>query len=307
MGPRIYERLGALTEPIRVRLLCLLEREELTVGELVRVIQLPQSTVSRHLKQLHAQALIGRRAAGTASFFRLANLDAGTRALWSLVRDDVGDAYAEDQQRLETVLALRTLDSRTFFERVGGGWDALRAQLFGEGCLVQALLALLPPDLIVADLGCGTGDALAQLWPYVGRVIGVDREQAMLDAARDRLGPSAGVDLRRGDLADLPLADGEVDAALTMLVLHHVESLPPVYAEVARVLRPGGRWVVLDMAEHEHAEYRQTMGHVHLGFSEERLTALAAGAGLTVCAHRVLPIAPGALGPPLRLAVMRKG
>jgi SAM-dependent methyltransferase len=306
MEPEIYDRLSALAEPTRVRLLALLEGEELTVGELVRVVQLPQSTVSRHLKQLHARGWIDRRAVGTASFFRMGALDAGALALWRVVRDEVADAYPEDQQRLATVLALRMVDSATFFERVGGGWDALRRQLFGDDCVTAALLALLPPDLVVADLGCGTGEALAWLAPAVGRAIGVDREQAMLDAAADRLAALDNVDLRRGELAALPLADGELGAALTMLVLHHVVDLPPVFAEVARALAPGGRWVVLDIDEHDRAEYRQTMGHVHLGFSADTLRALGAAAGLALVAHRVLPPAAGALGPPPCVAVLQK-
>ncbi len=302
MQPAIYKRLSALSDPTRVRLLRLLEGEELTVGELVRVLQVPQPTVSRHLKQLRQQGWVDRRASGTASLFRMGAVDQEARGLWSLVRARVDEAYAEDSARLATVVALRTVDSRTFFERVGGDWDALRRQLFGDGYALPALLSLFPDDLVVADLGCGTGAVLAALAPHVRRVIGVDREQAMLDAARTRVGDSTNVELATGTLDALPIQDASVDAALCMLVLHHVESLAPVFTEVQRILCPGGRLVVLDIDEHDREEYRETMGHVHRGFGADALDALAEAAGLARVSQRVLPVEAEALGPPLRLA-----
>ena len=306
MGPQIYQRLSALADPTRVRLLRLLEGEELTVGELVRVLQVPQPTVSRHLKQLRAQEWVERRADGAASLYRMSAVDTDARALWNHVRDRVGDVYAEDSARLATVLALRRVDSRTFFERVGGHWDALRRQLFGDAHTVPTLVALLADRVVVGDLGCGTGQLVAAVAPYVRRVVGVDREQAMLDAARARLGHATNVSLLRGTLDDLPIDDAALDAALCNLVLHHVAHLPPVFTEAARVLRPGGRLVVLDIDEHDHAEYRDTMGHVHLGFSRRTLDELAAGAGFEAASYRVLPAEPDALGPPLCLAVYHK-
>ncbi len=306
MAPQIYQRLSALADPTRVRLLRLLEGEELTVGELVRVLQVPQPTVSRHLKLLRDQAWVERRAAGTASLFRMGVVDTEARALWSHVRDCVHDAYAEDSARLQTVLALRRVDSQTFFERVGHNWDAVRKQLFGDDHTVPTLVALLADRLVVGDLGCGTGQLVGALAPYVKRVVGVDREQAMLDAARARLGDTENVELLHGTLDALPLADDLLDAALCNLVLHHVEALAPVFAEAARVIRTGGRLVVLDIDEHDHAEYRETMGHVHLGFSGATLGALGAAAGLERASYRVLPAASDALGPPLCLAVFTK-
>ena len=136
-------------------------------------------------------------------------------------------------------------------------------------------------------------------------MIAVDREQVMLDATRARAAGLTNVDTRLGELDALPLQDAEVDVALCMLVLHHVAELAPVFDEVARVLRPGGSLVVLDLDEHERAEYRSTMGHEHQGFSRQRLERLAAGAGLRLRSHRLLPPDPEALGPCLFLAVLR--
>ncbi|MDP2314083.1 MAG: metalloregulator ArsR/SmtB family transcription factor [Pseudomonadota bacterium] len=315
MTSPVFDRLTALSEPIRVRLLRVLAREELAVGEVARVLQTSQPTVSRHLKQLDEGGWVLRRKVGTASYFRLAytDLDPEARMLWDLVYAQVeaeacdpASQYAEDLRRLDGVLAQRTGDSEELFRRLGGRWDTVRKELFGEGYVLPALLALLPPGQVMADLGCGTGAMLPLLAPVATQVFGVDREAAMLEVAEERTAELGNVTLCRGLLDALPLGDASVDLALCQLVLHHVRELPPVYAEVARVLAPGGRWVILDMIEHDRDEYRETMGHQHLGFSEATVRALAGDAGLAVRAWRVLPPDPAAQGPALFVAVLVK-
>lgn len=304
----LQAHLNTLSEPIRVRLLAVLERQELDVGELTRVLQLPQSTVSRHLKALRLAGWIRRRAEGTSGLFRMQPdaLSEQATQLWSLVRDDFAATHQaeEDQSRLRAVLEARRVDSQTFFGQLRERWDALRRELFGNDFLLPTLLSLLPEGLVVADLGCGTGEAVAALAPVCDRVIGVDRERAMLDAAAARAGHQRGVELRQGGLEDLPLADAEVDVALCMLVLHHVVDPERAIREIRRVLKPGGRAVVLDMVAHDREAYRQTMGHQHLGFSEAAIAAHASAAGLTLASWRPLPPSPDAQGPPLFIAVL---
>lgn len=303
----IYDRLGTLGVPARVRMLRLLEVEELQVGELASVLQLPQSTASRHLKALNDEGWLDRRREGTATWFALAReLGDDARALWEIVKGATDGDHAEDGLRLAAVLAARELDSRAFFGRVGDGWGALRRDLYGDAFVLPSLLALLPPDAVVADLGCGPGDVVAALAPWVGRVIGIDREPAMLEAARRLVRDRASVDLRQGELEAPPLAAGEVDAALAMLVLHHVEEPRDVVRAVAPALRPGGRIVVVDMVAHDRDEYRRTMGHRHLGFDEEEVTAMAAAGGLRVVRHVVLRPSPEATGPALFVAVLMR-
>ncbi len=128
----------------------------------------------------------------------------------------------------------------------------------------------------------------------------------MLEAARLRLGDRPHVSLRLGALDDLPLESASVDVALCMFVLHHIEVLAPVFVEAARALRPGGRLVVLDLDAHDRSEYRDTMGHAHLGFTARDLDLLAREAELQAVLQRVLEPEPEALGPPLRLAVFRR-
>ena len=309
----LFDRLTALSEPTRVRILRLLQREELAVGELVRVLQTPQPTVSRHLKQLDESGWVLKRRAGTASYYRFAgaDLDEPGRALWASVAEVVdaeGEStlWAEDLRRLDGVIAARTGDSAELFRRLGSRWDGVKRELFGDAYLLPTLLALLPPGLRIADLGCGTGGMLPVLAPVAGRLIGVDREEAMLDVARERVAGLDNVTLLAGMLDALPLAAGAVDLALCALVLHHVRELAPVFREVARVLAPGGRVVLLDMVEHDREDYRDTMGHQHLGFSEATLAELAASAGLFLSSWRVLPADPEAAGPGLFVAVLAR-
>ena len=304
----IYEHLGLLAEPTRVRLLRLLEREELGVGELTRIVQLPQSTVSRHLKTLELAGWLARRTEGTSSLVKMGGegLDEEALALWGVVSASHCDAnqVEEDSVRLESVLAARRIDSKAFFGRIASEWDNLRRALFGEGFMLPALMTLMAGEQVVADLGCGTGGIAAQLAPVFSQVIAVDRESAMLQSAAQRLEGFENVELRQGDLLALPLDDESLDAAILALVLHHIEAPEVALAEVARVLKPGGRALLLDMAEHDRERYRRTMGHRHLGFSLDTLQRHAARAGLSILHHRTLPQDPEAQGPPLFAALL---
>lgn len=302
---RIHDRLKTLAQPLRVRLLRVLELEELGVGELAKVVQLPQSTVSRHLEVLHSDGWVDRRRDGPSTLFAAAqSLDDEARALWEVVRAGTDDDHPEDGLRLASVLAAREASSEAFFGRVAGRWSEVRREMFGSDYLLPALLGLLPPDHVVADVGCGPGDALVELAPHVARVIGVDREPQMLEAARARVGGLDHVDLRRGDVMAPPLDDGEVDAILCMLLLHHVDDPGGALIALAPKLAPGGRLVVVDMVAHDRTAYRRTMGHRHLGFEPSALVHMAQAAGLQVRHHRVLSPDPDASGPALFVATL---
>lgn len=299
--------LAVLSEAVRIRLLAILEREELGVGELCRVIQLPQSTVSRHLKVLQVAGWIRRRAEGTNGMFRVDRqaVDPVGWRLWEVVREAWLPSlqFDEDQVRLAAVLASRT-EAASFFGRRHAEWDTLRRELFGEGFLPAGLAALLPSHWTVADLGCGTGPALVELAPVVQRVVGIDREPRMVETARARTADLPNVEVHQGGLEDLPLGDAEIDAATCMLVLHHVPDPVAALREVRRVLRPDGRLVIIDMIAHDREDWAHAMGHRHLGFDERTLAGFAAGGGLRLTSQRALPPAPEAQGPPLFLAVL---
>lgn len=304
----LHDRLGALADPTRTRLLLLLARHELSVNELCAAVQLPQSTVSRHLKLLADDDWIVSRAEGPSRFYRLARLSGAARRLWQVVRDELSTApeAAQDESRAQEVLRQRRTRSQEFFSTAAGQWDAVRAELFGARAGLAGLLALLGDELVVGDLGCGVGSVAAELAPHVGRVIAVDESKAMLTAARRRLSGHANVELRAGELEDLPVADGELDAAVLSLVLHYVPEPSQALAEAHRVLRPGGRVLVVDMMEHGRAEYREQMGHVWQGFGETQLRGWLTDAGFAGVRWQPLPPEPGVKGPVLFAASGRR-
>jgi ArsR family transcriptional regulator len=306
----ILDHMSALADPTRCRLLLLLERHELTVSELCAVLRLPQSSVSRHLKTLADDDWVASRRDGTSRFYSmpLDDLDSGASRLWPLIREQVATTATagQDEQRLHDVLARRRAKSEEFFATAAAGWDRLRGDLFGDTFFLWAILGLIDPSLTVGDLGCGTGQLAETVAPHVHRVIAVDASDDMLTAARARLGKVSNVDLRKGDLEALPIPAGELDAAVMSLVLHYSPDPARALAEVARVLQPGGRVLIVDMLPHEHGEYQQQMGHVWLGFSDKQTTRFLTAAGFGNVRVRALPTDSRAKGPALFAAVATK-
>ena len=305
----ILDDLTLLSDSTRLRILRLVEREELGVGELVHILQVPQSTISRHLKALTSTDWVQRRAVGTSSLVHLdqASLSEARAALWSIVRDQTAaDASAaQDLQRMASILSQRQVDSRAFFGAVGSRWGEVRRELFGDHFMLPTMAALLDPSLVIADLGCGSGDTAALLASSVAKVIGVDHDEGMLAAAHDRLRMHDNVTLRHGELTALPIEDQSIDCALLMLVLHHVEDIDLTLREVHRVLKPQGRLVILDMTRHQREVYRYRMGHVHLGFAPDALEATARSAGLVQERYHLVDADPEAQGPGLFVATYR--
>ncbi|MEM6792582.1 MAG: metalloregulator ArsR/SmtB family transcription factor, partial [Acidobacteriota bacterium] len=299
--PAILERAGHLAEMTRSRLLLALDAHELTVGEMCAILQLPQSTVSRHLKILADGGWVESRRDGTSNLYRLASLDETSSTLWALVRDEITKTADADQdrRRLETVLQKRRSRSQEFFSSTADDWDRLRDDLFGRRFDLEALLGLMDPGWRVGDLGCGTGRTTRALAPFVREVVAIDGSSAMLDAARMRLADCDNVRLKNGDLERLPLADQSLDAATLILALHHVPDPQQVLREAHRVLRPGGRFVALDMLPHGHEEYRQEMGHVWLGFEEGQMRAALESCGFTGLRFAPLRPDPTSKGPSL--------
>lgn len=313
----ITDRLLALGEMVRLRILRILEREELSVGEVAKVVQLPQSTVSRHLKVLSDGGWLLRRSEGTATLYRLVldELPEASRALWITVREQLGGGtgqgntpeLVDDLRRLAGVVSERREDSQAFFGRMAGQWDELRSELFGSRFTALGLLRLLPRDWVVADLGCGTGNVAELLSPVVAKVIAVDRSPAMLAAAKKRLSGVRNVELVEGSLTALPLADKSVDAAMSVLVLHHVSEVQDSLREMRRILKPGGIGLVIDMVEHDRESYRHTMGHKWQGFGEKPFAAMMTGAGFAGVKVDELAADPDGRGPGLFICTGRAG
>ena len=278
------------------------------MGELCAALQLPQSTVSRHLKQLGDMRWIVSRAEGASRLYRVVpRLDAAARKLWQVVREQVAesDTSRRDAQRVTAILEKRRRASTEFFSSAAGQWDALRAGLFGRRADLIALLALLDDSLIVGDLGCGTGALTEVLAPSVAKVIAVDASKAMLASAKRRVGDAANVELRQGALESLPIDAGVLDVAILFLVLHYLPEPALALAEARRVLAPGGRLLVVDMMPHEQGDLRERMGHVWQGIGEGMLAEWMDDAGFGPVQYRTLPVDETATGPALFAAISR--
>jgi len=302
----VFERLHTLADETRARLLLLLGEHEFTVSDLCAVLQLPQSTTSRHLRVLSDGGWVVSRADGTSRHYRQAELEPDAAELWRVVKARVAQTVAArtDTERAREVRVRRRARSREFFSRAAADWDRIRAELFGSGSELLPLFGLLEPSWTIADLGAGTGALTARIAPFVGRVLAVDSSAEMLSALHARLGGQPNVDSRQGELESLPIEDASCDLALMLLVLHYIVEPVDALREARRILKPGGRLVLVDMREHGREEYRTTMGHLWTGFAPDRIRIWAGDAGFEHVDIRLLPPVPEAAGPTLFVAVM---
>lgn len=292
--PPMITWMQSLSDPIRARLLRLLDRSELTVAELCTTMQLPQSTVSRHLKVLVDEGWISSRRDGTSNFYRMrsSEIDAGQKKLWQVVKlQSVLESTAEqDDARLEQVMEARRSRSQAFFSSSAEKWDRMRSELFGNRLDAFVLAALAAPDQIVGDLGCGTGALSQFVAPWVQKVYAVDGSATMLQSARKRLKDFSNVEVRKGELSQLPLDDESLSIGMMALVLPYLAHPSDAFREAFRVTRSRGHLVLLDMLSHDRAEYREQMGHQWLGFSENQIGDWMDDAGWIV--QRFLPLPP---------------
>lgn len=278
-----------LADPTRVRILRLLEQEELIVGELMDILGMAQSRVSRHLAVLRETGLLADRRDGTFVAYRLVLPDDGPwRDAWTLARESLANdptSSRDDTLLRRTLAARKPNQGRNFFDSVGPEWDALR-RVFGDELLrARATAMLVPPGLRVADIGTGTGILALELAELGLDVIGIDRSEAMLETARQKWEAVASddpgsVQFRIGDAHELPLESNSFDAAFAHMVLHSLEDPEHAILEMARIVRPGGRLVLVDFMPHEHEWMRQELGLLWLGFATETLAEWLEAAGL---------------------------
>lgn len=310
MTASILPQLDLFADPVRARLLLLLEPQELSVGEIGEVLQAQQPTVSRHLKALADAGWVSSRAEGTSRLYRAApqGRSPAMAELWRLVAGEVAESpdARRDAERVRHVLARRH-GRGDFFATSAGQWDALRTEFFGARVELLPLLGLLDPSWVVGDLGCGTGHLSLALAPFAARVVGVDGSQSMLGVARARLAGIDNVELRHGDLGTLPVADGELDLALLSVVLSYADAPAAVLREAARALRPGGRIVLVDLRPHEQVELRQRFGQQWQGFDPATVTRWLVEAGFHDVRVAPVPAEPSPRGPLLFVASGRRG
>jgi ArsR family transcriptional regulator len=277
-----------LSDPTRMRILRLLEREELMVQELMAILGMAQSRVSRHLAILREASLLSDRRDGTYVFYRFVPPAEGVwRDGWAMVRRGLdGDPTAErDDAMLRQVIEARSAQARNFFDAVGPEWDALRKVFNDDVLRARAIDRLVTPGQRVADVGTGTGILAAELAGLGLQVIGIDHSARMLEAARGKIEarafpPGGQVELRRGEADRIPVDDDEMDAAFAHMVLHYVPSPADVVREMARIVRPGGVLVVVDFVPHDHEWMKQELGVLWMGFEPDEVRAWFDSAGL---------------------------
>ncbi|MBE0500364.1 MAG: metalloregulator ArsR/SmtB family transcription factor [Desulfuromonadales bacterium] len=275
----------ALGDPLRLRLLNLLCRGELTVQDLTVILGLGQSKISHHLKILCAAGILAVKPQGTWNYYRVMEENLLFRTIWPEIRTRF-EAWPEQGADLLALGAFREQRRRQnleFFETHARNWDDLAEAILPTPDYLPFLLNQIPPDLDVAELGVGTGGLLLELTTRCRRLVGIDHSSAMLTETRRRLAAAGQEsDLRLGELTHLPLADSELDTVLMNMVLHHLQHPAGVMHEVHRVLKPGGAIIIADLHRHQHDAVRSTMADVWLGFEEQELTTWLMEAGFTV-------------------------
>ena len=273
----LLDGIRSAADPSRLRLLAICSQGEWTVSELVQILGQSQPRISRHLKILADAGLLDRFREGSWAFYRRAQAGDGARLARSLCRllpDDDAEMLL-DQRRLETVRATRRRQAEKFFDGHAGAWDSER-DLAIDGSLVEAELhelfaAQRPASLI--DIGTGTGRILQVLAGQIGFGLGIDLSHDMLTVARANLDQreARNCQVRHGDMYQLPLPDASFDAATLHQVLHFADDPFAALSEASRVLAPGGRLVVVDLARHGLERLRERSRHRRLGFTDDEI------------------------------------
>ena len=289
----------ALADETRLRLAGILRRFELNVGELVAVLGMGQPRVSRHLKILVEAGLVDCRREGLWAFYCAASSGPGRRMLDASAALMDTPEFAADLDRAAAAVRERVQATRRFFDAVAGHWRDLSREVLGELDLPGLIASRVPEGASVADLGCGPGELLERLSARACLVIGVDNAPRMLELAGQRLNNKtphngrAGVSLRLGELSHLPLREGEAQAAVFSMVLHHLPDPVAALSEARRVLCPGGRLIIADFDRHENEAMRVQYGDARLGLDRQQLNAWLEEAGFTPGPVELYPVNQG--------------
>jgi ubiquinone/menaquinone biosynthesis C-methylase UbiE/DNA-binding transcriptional ArsR family regulator len=296
--PALTATLKAAAEATRLRILRLLAETELTVSDLTAILRQSQPRLSRHLRLLAEAGLVERFREGSWAFFRLGEHGSAADLARTLIaRLDADDpTIARDRERLAAVRAARAAAAQTYFRRHAAEWDRIRKLHVTDAAVEEAVRAALAdkPIRALLDLGTGTGRMLELFAPDIERGIGLDLSLDMLALARARL-DRAGLkhcSVRHGDIYDLALPRDSFDVVIIHQVLHFLDDSGRAIGEAARVLRPGGRLLVVDFAPHDLEFLREQHAHRRLGFSAETVTQWLEAAGLDVMRQQTLPPGP---------------
>jgi ArsR family transcriptional regulator len=290
--PSILHSLRLLTEPTRLRILLLLESEELSVAELQQILAAGQSSISTHLAQLKQTGLIEDRRIGKSTLYSL-SVPAAFQQLMDVLRQAAAEIpeAAQDRAALRLILRKRQDKMRAYFDQLAGRFGRHYVPGRSWKAVAELLLQLMTP-MVIADLGAGEGTLSQLLAQRAKQVIAVDNSEKMVEFGSE-LARTHGVGnlvYRKGDLEALPVEDGAVDLALFSQSLHHAQHPRKAVEEAWRILRPGGRIAILDLARHHYEQAREMYADVWLGFTEVELLGYLEKAGFaegrTMVVHR---------------------
>jgi len=289
----IVDAMKAAGEPTRLRILALLRRGDLAVGELVQILEQSQPRLSHHLKTLTNAGLVERLPEGAWVFYRARTKDWAGRLVQAVFDeiDTTQDPFRTDRDALQTVRQTRAQSAESYFSEIAETWDKLRALHYPESDIEQALLDQVDGQRFdrVVDLGTGTGRMLTLLAPLAKEAEGLDLSHHMLTVARANLNRAdvRNARVRQGDVTATPFDADSADLVVVHQVLHYLENPETVLAEAARILRPGGRLLLIDFAPHDLEFLRETQGHRRLGIRHEDVSEWADAAGLALQAPLV--------------------
>ncbi|MBB1089224.1 metalloregulator ArsR/SmtB family transcription factor [Lysobacter sp. SG-8] len=276
-------RLKVFADATRVRLLALLEQEELTVAELSAVTRLAQPRVSTHLARLKEAGLVRDRRSGVSAYYRFEEeaLDPAQRALWHTLRSGSDDPLLkQDAGRLPDVLAARAAD-QNWADSVAGDMERHYSPGRTWEAMARSALPLLEPGDVL-DIASGDGVLAELLAPHAQRYVCLDASSKVVNAASERLRRLRNVEVQEGDMHALPFEAGTFDLVVLMHALTYADQPARAVSEAARVLRPGGRLLLTSLARHAHQSTVESYGHVNLGFGEKDLARFAEKAGLDI-------------------------
>ncbi|MFZ5662433.1 MAG: ArsR/SmtB family transcription factor [Pseudomonadota bacterium] len=282
-------RLKVFADATRVRLLALLEQEEMTVAELSAITRLAQPRVSTHLAKLKDAGLVRDRRAGVSAYYRFDEdaLDPAQRALWRTLREGSDDPLLrQDAERIADVLAARAAE-QNWADSVAGDMERHYSPGRTWEALARSALPLLAPGDVL-DIASGDGVLAELMAPHSHRYVCLDASSKVVMAASERLSRLRNVEVREGDMHALPFAANTFDLVVLMHALTYSEHPAQAVAEAARVLRPGGRLLVTVLARHEHRNVVAAYGHVNLGFTEKELLRFAQKAGVEVASAGIV-------------------
>ncbi len=273
----------AVADVTRIRLLNLLIHNELNVNEIVTVMNMGQSRISRHLKILTDCGLLKSRRDGLWVFYSASKEGRGgnfNEFFHKFIADD--SELNSDYAVMKGILDEGLKEKTRFFDSIASNWDDIKQTIFGDLNISGEILERIQQCDVAADLGCGTGELLPYMKQKAKRVIGVDKSPRMLEEAQNRLASNGkGIELRIGEIEHLPMRDSEADTAVINMVLHHLPSPDAGIYEAGRVLKKGGSLIIVDLEKHQNEEMRKKYEHRWLGFTRKNIERWLGAGGFT--------------------------